>query len=140
MKTNKIWTNHETPQNIRSVVNWKPPETFIKVLRLSSQEKYFNKNSIFIWWWWWCMRRTLPLKVLVDGEGENWGLTATWSLMIKFSFLGLSLIGDGRITSLSTVLEQTESLWTEEQEPILLNHFFFLLNHHNSAYKNSTCC
>lgn len=34
-------------------------------------------------------------------------------------------MGDGRITSLSTVVEQSEFLWTEEQEPISQNHFFF---------------
>jgi hypothetical protein len=35
-------------------------------------------------------------------------------------------MGDGRITSLSTVLEHNEFLWTEEQEPISQNHFFFI--------------
>jgi hypothetical protein len=43
-------------------------------------------------------------------------------------------MGDGRITSLSTVLEHNEFLWTEEQEPISQNHFFFLSNKLN--FKN----
>lgn len=68
--------------------------------------------------------------------------------MIKLSFLGLSLIGDGRITSLSTVVEQREFLWTEEQEPISKSHFFsssssmtaiqFKVQVHLAAYKKSS--